>query len=299
MAEHQPRSNWIERKRGPVLLTISAVLFAAMAVFVRMAGYRNIPGAETTLVRFLLGLVTVISMHLFGFTRLVIRRPGWLAARGITGGLAILFYFLSLSAAHGRGATTLTNSVLLGNSYFVFVPLFGPIIGERLRASTLAAVLVAFAGMYLVVSPSFGGIRLGDVYGLASGFTAGLAIITVRELRRTELAPVVFFSLCAFGTIIAAGTLAAEGAAIPDALGWWILAGMAVTATAGQLIMTHAFRYIPAGEGSLIAMTAVVYSSLVGILVFREPFTVKVAAGAVLVLASAGYLGLTYEAEGV
>ena len=268
-----------------------------MAVFVRAAGYHHIPGSETTLVRFVFGLATVLAMHFLGLTRIVIRRPGWLVARGITGALAILFYFLSLSAAVGSGATTLTNSVLLGNSYFVFAPLFGALlIRERLRRISLVPVLAALVGIYLVVNPTFGGIRTGDLYGLGSGIMAGLAIVTVRELRRTEPATVVFFSLCSFGIIIAGVTLAVQRPVALDGVGWAILAGMAATSTAAQLILTHAFRYVRAGEGSLIAMTTVIYSSLAGILLFHEPFTARFAAGAALVMASAGYLAVTCEA---
>lgn len=299
MRDSLPQVAPSRRWRGPIYLTISAILFAGMVVFVRMASDRGIPGGETTLIRFIAGLIAVIGMHLFGFTRLVVRRHGWLAARGISGGLAILFYFLSLSATKGPGQTPLTNSVLLSNSYFVFVPLFGAlIIREKLRSVTVVAVLIAFAGIYLVINPSLGGVRIGDVYGVISGITAGLAIVTMRELRKTEPAPVIFLSLCFFGAIISGGVVAIQRPVSPDAATWLILAGMAVTATAAQLLMTHAFRYIRAGEGSLIAMTTIIYSSAAGIIVFHEPFTARFAVGALLVFGSAGYLAMMYDGSG-
>jgi drug/metabolite transporter (DMT)-like permease len=190
---------------GPVVLSMSAVLLAIMAVFVRMAGYHHIPGSETTLVRFGFGIIAVLAMHHTGVTRLVIRRPALLAVRGLTGGLSILCYFISLAAATGPGKTTLTNSVLLGNSFFIFTPVFGAIfIREKLRPAVIAAVVVAFAGIYLVVSPKFGGVSAGDVYGLLSAVFAGLALVVVRELRRTESATVIFLALCVIGTVLAA-----------------------------------------------------------------------------------------------
>ncbi|MBI2841957.1 MAG: DMT family transporter [Armatimonadetes bacterium] len=288
------RNSWIGRYWGPVLLTVSAILFAAMAVVVRLAGYHGIPGSQSTLVRFAFGILTVAGMHLLGFTRLTVRRPKWLVARGITGGLAILFYFLSLSYTEGPGATTLTNSVLLSNSYFVFTPLFGALlIQERVRPTTIVAVFVALVGMYLVINPKFGGIRTGDVLGLTSGIMAGLAIVTVRELRKTESAPVVFLALCAIGLVMSSAIVVVEGAALPDWQGWIMLLTIAAISTGAQLILTHAFKFVPAGEGSLIAMTTIVYASLASIFLFHEPITLLLLIGAVLVFASAGYIALT------
>jgi drug/metabolite transporter (DMT)-like permease len=60
-------------------------------------------------------------------------------------------------------------------------------------------------------------------------------------------------------------------------------------------MQTYSFRFVPAGEGSLLAMTAVVYSSFVGVFLFDEPFTHTILIGAALVFASAGYLAFRYD----
>ena len=45
---------WI--RNGPLWLTVSAMLFSVMAILVRVAGQHGIPGSESTLIRFLIGL---------------------------------------------------------------------------------------------------------------------------------------------------------------------------------------------------------------------------------------------------
>lgn len=280
--------------RGPIILSVAAILFAAMAVFVRLGSYRGIPGSETTLVRFGFGALTVVGMHCLGFTRISFGRPLMFALRGITGGLAILLYFLSISSTKGSGATTLTNAVLLSNSYFVFTPLFGALfLRERLRRITPLVVCAALLGIYLVVRPHFGGVRLGDLYGIGSAMMAALAIVTVRELRKTEGAMSIFLGLCLVGIIISVAMMVVQKPVRCDAAGWAILAGMAVTGTIAQILLTYAYKYVPAGEGSLFSMTTVIYSSMAGILLFHEPLTLTFVAGAVLVFSGAAYLALT------
>lgn len=295
------RQNRICRiNRGAFLLTLSALLFAVMAVSVRIASNYGIPGGETTLMRFTFGLVTIVILHTTRITRLRFHRFPLLAARGITGGIAILLYFLSLSASKGSEGVPLTNSVLLGNSYFIFTPLLGALlIRERLRIDTIFMVIVSLAGMYLVVQPDFSDLKLGNLYGLFSSIFAAVAIIVVRELRRTEPSIAVFFSLCAVGVIISVVVIAVQGFVVPDRLGWLILLVIGITSTSGQLLMTYAFRFTRAGEGSLISMTTVIYASAAGILWFGDPFNPLILIGAVLVLGSAAYISLAHTSEQV
>jgi drug/metabolite transporter (DMT)-like permease len=57
--------------------------------------------------------------------------------------------------------------------------------------------------------------------------------------------------------------------------------------------MTYALKFSQAGEGSIIQMSSVIYSSAAGVLLFGDPIGVKMAVGALLVIASAAYISLT------
>ena len=275
------------RGNGPLWLTVSAMLFAVMAVFVRMAGKLDIPGSETTLVRFVFGLVAIAALHYSGAMRVRLGRIPLLASRGIVGGIAIVLYFLSLSAAKGPGATSLTNGAFLGNSYFIYTPIFGALlIKERLRVSTVFMVFLALLGLYLIVQPDYSHIRAGDVYGFLAGITSAVAIVIIRELRKTEPAISIFLSVCVFGAVVALLTMAVEKPVWPSTAGWWILAAMGISGAVGQLVMTYALRFTRAGEAGVIQMTTVVYSSAAGILWLGDPFNWQILLGALLVLAS-------------
>ncbi|MCL6518363.1 MAG: DMT family transporter [Armatimonadetes bacterium] len=283
---------------GPIWLTISAILFAIVAVLVRLAGLQGISGSETTFVRFMFGLASVGLLHKFGIAQMHFCRKWLLAARGITGGVAILFYYLSLASVKGPGQTPLTNSVFLGNSYFIFTPIFGALlIKERLRFGTILAVAAALTGLYLVIQPNFSHIRTGDIYGLAAGVISGLAIVIIRELRKTESAISIFFSFCVFGALAGLIGMLFEGAVLPNFYGWLVLSVMGITSTVGQLSMTYALRWSRAGEAGIIQMTTVIYSSIAGILWLGDPFNWMILLGAIIVLGSAGYISLVQNLQ--
>lgn len=282
-------------RNGHLWLTFSAIMFAVMAVFVRMAGEHGIPGSESTVVRFLFSLLIVAVYQITGIGEIRVRRTALWAARGIIGGAAILFYFLSLAAAKGPGATPLTNSVFLGNSYFIYAPIFAALLlKERLCLGTMLMVLVALVGLYLIAQVR--GLVAADVYGLLAGILGGLGLVAVRELRKDLNAPTIFLSLGIFGLLAGLIMLPLERAVWPNGIGWALLILIGVSSTIGQLAMTHAMRFTRAGEAGIIQMSTVVYSSVAGILWFGDPFNMRILLGAVLVFVSAVYISLVHGA---
>ncbi len=277
--------------RGPAALMLGAVLFAAMAICVKFAA-RRIPSGELVMFRFLFGLLMVHVMQRAGLARVRHNRPALLLARGFVGALAIVLYFASIQH------TTLVKASLLSNSYPVYAALFGAmLLRERLQAATVAAFLVSAAGVWLVVDPDFSSVAKGDLYGVLSGAVAGLAIVIIRELRRTESAFTVFWYLCVFGT--AMGAVSCLWSFVwPDAREWgWIL-GAGAASTGGQLLITYGLRYTPAAEGSLISMSTVGYSGLFGWMFLGERLSAAGLAGAVLLLGGAGFTAILQSRGG-
>jgi drug/metabolite transporter (DMT)-like permease len=295
-----PRAGTLSRY-GWVALFASALLFAVMGVCVKLltSGLppaERLPELEVAFVRFAFGLLAVLGMAAAGRARLRTERPVPLILRGIFGTLAISLFFTSIT--HSQ----LTKGTLLTYTYLIFAPLFSALwLRERPTWVALGALLVSAAGILLVVRPDVRHINLGDVAGLGSGILSGLAITTIRDLRRTESAPIIFFSLCLCGTLVlgvllalaAVGPLASLGRPrLPGGTAMLLLLGVGVTSTAGQLILTWGFRYTSTSLGSLISVTVVPISAVAGILLFGETLHWQTVAGAALVLAAGVFLSL-------
>jgi drug/metabolite transporter (DMT)-like permease len=66
--------------------------------------------------------------------------------------------------------------------------------------------------------------------------------------------------------------------------GVFILLGIGVTVTVGQLLMTEGFKYVPVKTGSLLLMLEPVLCYIAGVAIFSESLTVSRVFGSVLVI---------------
>ena len=255
-----------------------------MAIAVKFVTDQGIPAGEVVMWRFLFGLLTLQVLSGFNLIEVSHKRARALMGRGITGGVAILLYFLSIQH------TTLTKATLLSNSYPVFAALFGVLVlRERMTFRTLLVFVASMVGVWLVVNPRGQQWVLGDIYGVIGAAAAGSAIVFIRHLRQTENPFSIFWYLCAFGTGLGAFTCMFQFV-WPDGVAWvWILV-MGISSTLGQLLITYGFGYCRAGEGSLITMSTVAYSGLFAWFALGERMPLAGIAGAGVIVACAGYL---------
>src|SRR4051794_9680458 len=129
-----------------------------MAVSARSIAGR-VPGAQIALVRFAVGILAVAGARALGHADLRPRRWGWLVARGLFGGLAVVSYFGCIQHV-GVGVATLLNYTAP-----VWSLLFSwALLGERPRRNAVAALVLTLAGVVLVAG------RSGS---LAAGFWQG------------------------------------------------------------------------------------------------------------------------------
>jgi drug/metabolite transporter (DMT)-like permease len=70
----------------------------------------------------------------------------------------------------------------------------------------------------------------------------------------------------------------------------WMLLGVGLTATAGQLLLTRAFAAGPPARVSVIALTQVVFAMAFDVFLWERSFNPLTLVGIVLVLAPTGWL---------
>ena len=268
--------------RGIGLRLAASVVFCLMSGLIRCGP--DIPTAKMTLFRFVVGLAVLGTAALFGKIELKFVHGPFLFVRGLTGGVAVFLFFLSI-AKLGVGKGT-----VIVYSFPIFASLFGMLfLGESTGLKKWAAIAGAFAGIVLMTSgnPSGGGLlsfRLYEALAVLGAVLSGVAVVAVKKLHETDSTYAIFFSQCLFGLWIvlvpanmSEGSVGYGGGALLLALG--------LTAVVAQLLMTESYRYTSACLGSLLGMILPVMNLAVGILIFREPVSVRGLAGAALVIA--------------
>ncbi len=263
--------------KGPLQMIGSSLFFAFMAYYAKLASDK-IPGVEIVFIRFAFGVVVLCILAALGVVNIRANHKGLLIMRGSFGGIAVLLYFLALAGG------SLTNSTILNNTY----PLFATVIAffalqERISASTLWSLLIAWIGVALLIHPDLKHLYWPDLLGLLSGILSGVAVTLVRQLRvKNESASNVFFYLSLFGCLFSL-LLAIPVWVWPDFHHWLLLLLTGLLALVAQSMMTASYKYCSTAIGGVLSMTTMVFTAVLGILVLGDALTFMESIGAILI----------------
>lgn len=282
--------------KGILWMVSSSILFSIMAVLVRYANSSYyLSGWKTSEIRF---TVCIILISALAFSRkypLRFVNRSWLASRGIFGGAAVCIFFFSINKIGMAKATVLTFT------YPLWAAALSPLVFKKPVSKGLwIAIITAFVGLCLIVIPRGGitSVSAMDMLALFGGLLSGWAILSIKKLHETDSSRAILFSQCFFGLMFAIVPSFREGYSFP-AGAWAVLVLIGLVAAAAQLQMTHAYKYVGAAEGSLISILNPVLNVFLGVVFFKEPLTLRVVTGCVIVMICCLYAAVPgrYEME--
>jgi len=168
--------------RGVLLLILAELCFASATVFAKyITNNSDIPAIEITFFRVSIGVVIATLYMLRTKTSFRPRKKKLVFARAIFSFSALVAFFYSVQY------TSVTNANMLNMTYPVFIFLLAPLFGlERMHKLSFLFLIIAMTGIYLVISPNFSNILIGDLIGLLSGIFAAFAIITLSMAREHD-----------------------------------------------------------------------------------------------------------------
>lgn len=270
-------------------MLVAALLFAVMGACVKLAALPAWGGysvAEIVLYRSLFGVLGLLLFARLRGLSLATRVAGMHVRRSAVGTVALSLWFFSTTVLPLGTAITLNYSSSLFLAAFIVVAARAS--GRRLNWPLAGSVLIGFAGVVLVLQPSFtGGQAPGAIAGLASGVLSAAAYWHVKELGKLgepEWRTVFYFSL----TGAALGLLGSivTGFTKHSLSGVLLLLAVGASATLAQLAMTRAYS---AGRALLTAnlqYAAIVFASLIGMIVFADRIPLTGWLGIVVIIAS-------------
>jgi drug/metabolite transporter (DMT)-like permease len=244
-----------------VLVVAAGVLWSTQGLI-----FRQIDTAGTWAVLFWrsVGMVPVLLAFLVwragGSPLPAIRKVG---LAGVLGGFGLVGAFAG--AIYSIQATTIANAVFLfAASPFLTALLGWMVLGERVRLETWAAMGVALAGIYVMVSSDLtGGAMAGNVAALLSAFGFAVFTVTLRWRRLDDTLPSVLLG-GVFSIVVGAVVAQALGQslAVPMADAVWSMLMGAVTLTGGMVLYTLGSRVVPAAELALLSNIEVMLAPL-------------------------------------
>ncbi|MCQ2492003.1 MAG: DMT family transporter [Lachnospiraceae bacterium] len=247
-------------------ILISALGFATMSMFVKMAG--DLPSIEKSFFRnivafFCAWFLLKQSGNAFTFDK---KNLPALIVRSSLGTIGIFCNFYAVDHL------ILSDANMLNKLSPFFVIIFSYLfLKEKVAPFQAGAVAIAFLGSLLIIKPSFASASLfPSAIGLLGGITAGAAYTTVRYLGSKGVkGPVIVMFFSGFSTICCIPFMVTGF--VPMSLKQFILLLCAgVAAACGQFGVTAAYRYAPAKEISIFDYSQILFSALYSILIFGD-----------------------------
>lgn len=254
------------RYRGIIYIILSAFCFALMNMFVHLSG--DIPSVQKSFFRNIVAAAFAFAILLRDKTPFRCKKENmkYMLMRSVFGTVGILCNFYAIDHL------VLADASMLNKMSPFFAVVFSLLLlKEKVTPAQALIVLGAFLGSMFVVKPTFANMDLLPSFiGLLGGIAAGAAYTMVRKLGEAgEKGPFIVFFFSSFSCL----------ATLPWLLFCYrpmslmqlailLLAGLA--AAGGQFSITAAYCYAPAREISVYDYSQIIFSAILGYLVFGQ-----------------------------
>jgi len=280
--------NLQQHKYGVLFVLAAGVLWSTVGL-----GIRLIEDAVVWQILFYRSIS--LSVFLYIVVRLRSGESAFVQARRV--GFPAVIAGLSLVIAYAGGiyaiqATSVANAMLLfATAPFMVAVLGWAVLGETVRVATWIAIIVALAGIAIMVADRSGGVALnGNLAALGSALGFAVFTVALRWGKSSEMLSSVFLSGL-FGIVVTFSICQILGLSISlSARGGGIAVGMGVFQVgAGLILYTIGSRSLPAAELTLLSLAEVLLGPLWVWLFLGETATIyTLMGGAVLLAAIAG-----------
>jgi drug/metabolite transporter (DMT)-like permease len=275
--------------RGVALFLVALLLFATLdATAKHLAATYPVPMLVWARYTFHFLLMLVLLGPSLRSRLVYTRRPVTQVARA-----------LLLVATTGFGIAALDRMPLAETTAIVFVTpllvtlLAVPLLGERVDAARLLAVLTGFAGALLIARP--GGSLSAAGVGLALTAAAsysGYQILT-RKMAPLESAVTMVFYTALVGAVVMSLALPWYwGGPLPDTVDALLIGSLGIYGGTGHFLLTRAFRVAPASTLSPLLYVQLLWATALGYLVFGQMPDAWNAAGMAIVAGSGLFVAL-------
>jgi len=215
--------------------------------------------------RFFLGFIVVCSTMVIGGHRLAPRRYHFLLGRTVANTIAVFCFYKAIEVG------TLAEANILNMTYPLFVALFSWFLFKQQRdIFAVVIVVVAFLGIWLILSPGRMDVNWGNLWGLGSGVSAAVAMIYLNLSRQYHDSQTILFFMFGIGMIVMYGVFR-EAIYWPSRTDFLFLLACSVAGVLGQYLLTYGYLFVTAVEGAIVSSSRILLAALLGPLLVGDP----------------------------
>ena len=202
--------------------------------------------------------------------------------------LVVRHHLLVLRAGNILRLTEVTSITFA--SPLVVALLARPILGERIGAHRLAAVLTGFAGVLVVTRPGVGGLHAAALLAVVAACANALYSLTTRLVAANDASETTLFYTGLVGSPVFLPVTPFVWACRPHPLTWLLLAALGAFGALGHWLLILAHRRAPASVLAPFFYVQLLWATALGFLVFGETPDRWTLVGGAIVMASGLYL---------
>ena len=250
--------------KGATILVFAALLFSLSMALIKMVGER-LPIVQLLFLRQMGMLVLLIPALATNFRATVTtQRPGLQALRV---SLALVAMFGGFTAVVHM---PLADATAIGFAKSFFVTLFAIVIlKEQVGVFRLLAVLVGFIGVAIMLKPGESEIDVYGFYALAGAAAAGLVMVIIRLLSRTETSnSILCFQVVGVGLVTVVPSIVWW--VPPTPFEWVLVLALSIASFFAQKANIFAYKH---GEASLLASldyVRLLFATALGYFLFQQ-----------------------------
>lgn len=264
---------------GCLSILASAVFFYISTVFIRRAEAEvAIDASFFVFFRFIMGFFVICGILILQRRSLKPLRYNLLVGRTVFNCIAVFCFYRAVTV------TSLAEANILNMTYPIFLAILSWfLLKEQRDLVAIIMVGVAFSGIWLILSPGSIAPNLQNLWGLASGISASLAILYLNISRQYHDTETILFYMFGLGSIIIF-CLFYERIFWPNTIEFKYLFLCAVFGVGGQYLLTIGFRYVTAVEGAILSSVRILMAAILGPwIAFDPPLGVAGWIGAILI----------------
>ena len=276
------------RKSRPLLgvfwMLVTGLLFVGVTALVKSLG-TTLPASEAAFLRYALGLVLLLPL-IGKLSRQHVTPTQWklFALRGAIHSVGVALWFFAMARIPLADVTAMNylSPILITLGAAIFL-------GERLHARRIAAVVAGLVGAVIILRPGLREIGPGHLAMLGTATTFAASYMISKRLS-DEADPVLIVAMLSVTVAIGLAPMAIPVWITPDLTQVAVLFGVAILATGAHYCMTLAFKAAPMTVTQPVTFLQLVWSVLVGALVFNEAVDPFVILGGTLILSAVTFI---------